>query len=421
MKYKISFVILITLALFTISCGKKQELKVRAVTSEEIGKEAVCPVIKNTFKVTEDIKALEYMGKTYYFCCPGCDTEFIKEPEKFISPSLTAGRQLPTAEVLYWTCSMHPQFRSAHPGKCPICAMSLIPIYKGEEDKIIVDEKIAKILGIKSAEANVMHLTKTVRLPGKVAYDNDLYLAQQEFISSYNNLQKLSDAAAEQKKRIKEIFDAAKFRLSLLGYLTKDIEELKNAVEPDRNLIFPGEKVWVHADAYEYDLTAVKPGQKVSLTTAAYPGKTFYGVLRFIEPSLNPQTRSAKARIEADNFQNLLKLELYVDIEIKISLGRHLAVPQTSLIDTGTRKLVYIDLGKGRFAMREVVPGLDADGYIRILSGLKAGENVVTDGNFMLDSQSTLTGGQSLLYGGAEEIKSEKDAVLKPKKTEHRH
>ncbi|MEM5867918.1 MAG: efflux RND transporter periplasmic adaptor subunit [Candidatus Aenigmatarchaeota archaeon] len=409
-------VLLLTFLLtFCFSCSRKSVLSVRKVNSDEIGKEVVCPVTKNKFKVVPETKAVDYKGKTYYFCCPGCDSQFIKEPEKYISVSpSTINHQLST--ILYWTCSMHPQVKQNKPGKCPICGMDLIAVYKGEEDKIVVDEEKIKLLGIKSEEVKVRPIVKTLRLPGKVAYDNDLYLAQQEYLSSFYNLQKIKDE--EQKNRIKETLEAAKFRLYLLGYTDDDIEKLQQFKEPDKNLIYPGNKVWMHAEIYEYDLAMVKPGQNVVATTLAYPSEKFKGVVRFVEPVLNPQTRSAKARIEFDNSEGKLKLEMYADLEIKINLGRHLSIPATSLIDTGTRKVVYLDLGNGRYKMQEVKTGFEADGYVQVLSGLKEGDKVVTDGNFMLDSQSTLTGGQALLYGGAKEVKSEK---VEPQEVEHKH
>lgn len=312
-------------------------------------------------------------------------------------------------EILYWTCSMHPQVRSAQPGKCPICAMALIPIYKGEEDKIIVDENTKKITGLRSQKAEKMHLTKIIRLPGRVANDNDLYLAQQEYISSYKN-------------RNKEMLEASKFRLSLLGYNEKDISELQNMDEPDKSLIYPGKNVWIHAEIYEYDTGLIKPGMEVNAISSAYPNVNFKGVVRFIEPTLNQQTRSAKARVSVENTEGLLKLEMYTVIEIKINLGKVLSIPENALIDTGTRKVVYLDMGNGRYKPQEVKTGFSGEGYVEIVSGIKEGDAVVTDGNFMLDSQSTLTGGQSLLYGGAEKVKDEKPSGRqKPKKVEHKH
>ncbi len=415
---KIKFFILVGFWLIFLACSKK-ELLSRQVNKNEIGKEVTCPVTKNKFTVTQDTKVIDYKGKTYYFCCPGCDIEFIKAPEKYIlSRSTNYEERITNHEISYWTCSMHPQVRSDKPGKCPVCAMELIPIYKGEEDKITVDEKTKEILGIKSQPAKIVSLVKTIRLPARIAYDNELYLAQQEYLSSFQNWQKIKDTDEEQKNRIKNTLEAAKFRLTLLGYTEDDIEKLQQSKGPDKNLIYPGKKVWIHAEVYEHDLAMVKPGQIVTATTPAYPSEKFTGTVRFVESVLDSQTRSAKARIEFDNPAGKLKLEMFVDLEIKVDLGKHLSIPETALIDTGTRKVVYLDLGNERYKMQEVKTGFEADGYVQVLSGLKAGDMVVTDGNFILDSQSTLTGGQSLLYGAAEEIKLEKE---KTKEVKHKH
>jgi Cu(I)/Ag(I) efflux system membrane fusion protein len=416
-------IFILTFLFIILGCVKKEEYKIRSVNSDEIGIEAICPVAKNKFKVDKETQAIDYKGETYYFCCPGCDTEFIKEPEKYIRSMFNVQRstnneqQTTNHEILYWTCSMHPHVKQNKPGKCPICGMELIPIYRGEEDKIAIDQKTSELLGIKSQPVKKMYLVKTLRVPAKVAYDSELYLAQQEYLSSFHNLQKIKDTDQEQIRRVKATLESAKTRLYLLGYNDEEIEKLQQLGEPDKNLIYPGKKVWLHAEIYEYDLALVKPGQKVVASVPAYTSEKFTGVIRFIEPVLNPQTRSAKARIEVENkegptLKRRLQLEMYADLEIKINLGKHLAIPETALIDTGTRKVVYLDLGNGRYKIQQIKIGFEADGYVQVLSGLKEGDMVVTDGNFMLDSQSTLTGGQSLLYGAAEEVKD------KPK---HKH
>jgi len=358
-------------------------------------------------KIVVPVLIFFIVGNIFFISCGKKDT-----PKEHLAQPKTAELE---KEILYWTCSMHPQVHADKPGKCPICGMDLIPVYKGEEDKIIVDEKKAELLGIKSEPVKFISLVKTIRLPAKVAQDNELYLAQQEYLTSFHNLGKIGNIDAEQRDRIKDTLESAKFRLSLLGYTENDIKELEQFLQPDKNLIYPGEKVWMFADVYETDLGLIKPGQRVSAIISAYPSKKFYGVVKFIEPALNPQTRSAKARIVFDNPEGKLKLEMYADLEIKVNLGKHLSIPTTALIDTGTRKLIYLDLGGGRYKMQEVKTGVEADGYVQILSGLKEDDMVVTDGNFMLDSQSTLSGGQSLLYGGAEEIKEKKQNSLNEK------
>lgn len=321
------------------------------------------------------------------------------------------------SEIEYWTCSMHPSVRKDKPGECPICGMDLIPVYKSDKDKIIVDKKTAELVGIKSVEVKPVEMSKTIRLPGRVANDNELYLAQEEYITSFMNIQKLKDSGAleEQQNRLRKILQSSALRLKLLGFDEREISKLQQKGEPDINLIYPGEKVWVIADIYEYDLSLVRVGQNVIASTPAYPGESFYGTIKAIEPVLNPETRSAKARIELKNNKGKLKLEMFVNLEIKINLGRHLAIPKRALIDTGTRKIVYIDLKDGRYKMAEVKTGFESDEYVQVLDGLKSGDMVVTDGNFMLDSQATLTGGASLLYGSAEEIKKEE------KKPVHKH
>ena len=310
------------------------------------------------------------------------------------------------SSIEYWTCSMHPSVRKDGPGECPICGMDLIPVYKEDKDKIVVEKKTAELVGIKSVKVQYMNMSKTIRLPGKVANDNELYIAQQEYITSFMNIQKLKEEKAEeQQKRLEKILQSSALRLKLLGFDEKEIYKLQKKQEPDINLIYPGEKVWIIAEIYEYDLSLVKIGQNVVVTTPTYPKDKFYGVVRAIEPVLNPETRSAKARIEVINTGSKLKLEMFVTLEIIVNFGKTLAIPRQSLIDTGIRKIVYVDLGEGRYKMVQVKTGYVSDDYVQIIEGLKEGDMVVTDGNFMLDSQATLTGGASLLYGSAEEIK----------------
>ncbi|MBU2567993.1 MAG: efflux RND transporter periplasmic adaptor subunit [Elusimicrobia bacterium] len=421
MKYFLIVTAVALSPLFFASCGKKEKLNIRMVRTDEIGIESVCPVTKNKFTVTGDTKAVDYKGKAYYFCCPGCDSRFVNEPGEYVTSGEDRSPAGPKVtkdagdEINYWTCSMHPQVRADKPGKCPICAMELIPVYKGDEGMISVDDQKKKTLGIKSRPAEKMHLIKMIRLAASVSYDNELYLAQQEYLSGFKNWQKVRDEESAQKARVKDTMDAAKFRLNLLGYTDGDIIKLGGMDGADKNLIYPGKNVWLLAEVYEQDLNVVMPGQKVNVITSAYPSKNFPGVVRFVEPSLNPQTRSARARVEVENSDNLLKLEMYAVVEIKLALGSHLAIPENALIDTGVRKIVYLDLQKGSYKMQEIITGFSAEGFVQVLGGLKPGDMVVTDGNFLIDSQSTLTGGQSILYGGAEEVKE------KPEKVKHKH
>jgi Cu(I)/Ag(I) efflux system membrane fusion protein len=126
------------------------------------------------------------------------------------------------------------------------------------------------------------------------------------------------------------------------------------------------------------------------------PGETFTGRAVYIYPSLNPETRTAKVRLEIPNPQGKLKPEMYANVEIKVHLGQKLAVPRGAIIDTGIRQLAIIDKGNGYFEPREVkvLRGTEnytgAEEFYQVISGLKAGERVVTSANFLIDSESKL-------------------------------
>ncbi len=157
--------------------------------------------------------------------------------------------------------------------------------------------------------------------------------------------------------------------------------------------------VWLYADIYEYELPFIRLGQPASIQLAYIPGETFTGRAIYIYPSLNPETRTAKVRFEIPNLHERLKPEMYANVEIKVPLGRKLAVPEGAIIHTGIRQMAILDKGNGYFEPREVKVGSKVDNYYEVLSGLKAGERVVTSANFLVDSESNLKeamGGMSM-------------------------
>ncbi|MBP7088056.1 MAG: efflux RND transporter periplasmic adaptor subunit [Candidatus Omnitrophica bacterium] len=319
--------------------------------------------------------------------------------------------------IEYWTCSMHPQVKKDGPGKCPICAMELIPVYKQDKDKIAIDEMTRDKLGLKSQTVSYRSLIKTLRIPGRVSHDYELYVLEQEYLSVLSGLDELETTVNQEViDRQKALLDSARLKLRLLGFNEEKIKELEKTKKPDESLIYPtGKKVWIHADIYEQDLSIIKPTQKVDAKIKGYEEEIFTGEIYTIEEVLNPQTRSAKARVIIADPKNLLKHEVYAELIVEIDLGKRLAAPKTSIIDTGTRKVAYLDLGQGRYQLVQVKTGIEAQDYVEILEGLKENDLVVTDGNFFLDSQTTLAGGQELLYGAGEEIKE------KAKEPQHIH
>lgn len=146
--------------------------------------------------------------------------------------------------------------------------------------------------------------------------------------------------------------------------------------------------VWLYADIYEYELPFIRVGQQAIVQLSYLSGETFSGKAIYIYPSLDPTTRTARVRYEFPNPHGKLKPEMYGNVEIKVQLGRKLTVPEGAIIDTGIRQMAIIDKGNGYFEPREVKVGAKVDNYYEVISGLKAGERVVTSANFLIDSES---------------------------------
>ncbi|NWG02579.1 MAG: efflux RND transporter periplasmic adaptor subunit [Syntrophaceae bacterium] len=146
--------------------------------------------------------------------------------------------------------------------------------------------------------------------------------------------------------------------------------------------------VWLYADIYEYEIPLIRLGQQASIQLSFLPGETFTGKAVYIYPSLNPETRTAKVRFEIPNSHQKLKPEMYANVEMKVRLGKKLAVPESAVIDTGLRQMVIVDKGSGYFEPKEIKVGIKVEDYYEVIEGLKSGERVVTSANFLIDSES---------------------------------
>ena len=149
-------------------------------------------------------------------------------------------------------------------------------------------------------------------------------------------------------------------------------------------------RVWVLADIYETDLHRVRVGMPANLTLKAYPNRTFEGTSAFVDPVLDPKTRTVKLRLEFPNPGGELKPEMFGQVTLESGEREGLRVPEDAVIDSGTKKVVFVALGDGKLQPREVVLG-DSDGAnVEVLSGLSEGEKVVVRANFLVDSESRL-------------------------------
>ncbi len=322
-------------------------------------------------------------------------------------------------------CGEHKFMVKGEMKVCPVCARPLKKLSKEETASIskniagslALSKRQMELSGIATVKVVRANIFKEIRTVGKIAYDPELTIAQEEYLISLETYKKVTNSPDNDVvRRAKDLVEKSKFRLKVLGMSDAQLEELAEAKESQRSLILPEDKVWVYADIYEYELSWIKEGLPVRVTTSAYAGEEFKGVIRAINSILDPATRSVRVRIEIDNPMRKLKPEMFVDVFIQADLGVDtLALRREAILDTGSRKIVWVDKGGGAFEAREITAGPEGIALIDeqkvkvfpVISGLLEGEFVVTKGNFLLDSQSQLTGGMSVLWGGATEIKEE--------------
>jgi Cu(I)/Ag(I) efflux system membrane fusion protein len=231
-------------------------------------------------------------------------------------------------------------------------------------------------------------------------YSPDLVLAQREYLVARSAAADMAHADPMARDNAKAIAAAALSRLKNWDISADQIARLQRSGTATRTLILSApiggivmEKaalqglhfgagdmlyrivdlstMWLLADVFEQDLAQMRPGQSAKLTVQAYPGRVFDGRVAFVYPTVNAQTRTAKVRIEVPNPDLLLKTDMYATVEIAapVETASVLAVPDSAVLDTGTRQTVLVDRGEGRFEPHAVKLGARADGYVVVLEG----------------------------------------------------
>jgi membrane fusion protein, copper/silver efflux system len=336
--------------------------------------------------------------------------------------------------------------------------MDYIPVYEGEDtDDGSVKLSPGKIqrTGAKSEPVTLRPVTSVIRAPGTVKEDERrvsvVALRFEGFVESVANVttgdhvhkgqpllnvysSALSSAAAEYLSAINsgttgQALKGARRRLENLAAPEPSIKELERTKEIslsipwlapqdgeilERNVV-PGMRagpgdvlfriadhrlVWVLIDVAERDLVQVAVGTKVTIRPRALAGESFGGTVALVYPHLNAATRTARIRIEVPNPDELLRPEMYVDAEIETGTPRPvLAVPESAVLDSGSRQAVLVDKGEGRFEPREVKLGRHGGGFVEITQGVSEGDSVVTSANFLIDAESNL---KAALKGFAE-------------------
>jgi Cu(I)/Ag(I) efflux system membrane fusion protein len=371
-------------------------------------------------------------------------------------PASDGGRK-----VAFYQSSMHPWIKSDKPGKCTICGMDLVPVYEGDKGydtaagTVSLGSNTINVLNVRTAPVRRAPLQRTLRFAGTID-DNDsrhrvlsayvdgrvdrlfvnfvgaevaegqplatfyspiLLAAERE----YTVLQRQADPAQA------DLLAAAAQRLRQFGLNDRQIAAL--ADKPLTNIhtellapltgtvtmrgVYEGQYVkegdklfevadfstmWFVFDAYERDFAWLRLGQKVKVSAVSVPGRVFEAAVAFIDPNLNPMTRSARVRAELPNpvvemdgqRQRELLHKIFAEATVNVELPATLVLPRSAVLSPGGNPVVYLDRGGGAYEQRPVKLGRVADADWEVLDGVREGDNVVVNGNLLIDAQAQL-------------------------------
>jgi membrane fusion protein, copper/silver efflux system len=258
-------------------------------------------------------------------------------------------------------------------------------------------------------------------------YSPDLVSAQEEYLLALRTREELKDSRVPRALESAEsLVKVSRNRLLLWDLMPVQIRALEESGKPElyqtiyspisgfviEKMALKGHRVepgmplfkiadlstlWVHADIYEYELPLIREGQEATITLAYYPGAVWRGTVDYIYPYLETETRTNKIRFVVPNPDQKLKPGMYANMELKVNLGERLVVPESAVLHSGVRKLVFIDRGEGRLEPREVSLGVQAEGYWEVVGGLKEEERIAKSGNFLIDSESKLAAAESMM------------------------
>jgi Cu(I)/Ag(I) efflux system membrane fusion protein len=272
------------------------------------------------------------------------------------------------------------------------------------------------------------------------AYSPELLATQREYAIAAQGLAQVRGADETTVAGMKRLADSALERLRNWDVTDEQIAQLAAGGQPQRALTFrapasgyvierkatqgmrfmPGEvlyqladlsTVWVIAEVAEQDIGRVRTGLAARARLDAYPGQDFAGRITYIYPLLSADTRTAQVRVELPNPQGRLKPAMYAQVEIAVAGSPQLVVPTSAVIDNGTRRVVLVDQGEGRFEPRDVKLGARGDEYTAVIEGVREGERVVTSATFLLDSEANLKASLGALTGGSDTAKVTHSAI----------
>lgn len=371
-------------------------------------------------------------------------------------------------QVVSYTCPMHPEYKSDHPGDCPSCGMRLEPTHaraastggaapSGLPATVSVTAAQQQLIGVRTDMVRRVPGSSMLRVAGRIAPDDqrvyrlvaatdgwirelgrnpvgafvkaddvltsyyvrDLLIAEQNYLYRVDALSQLDLAPANittQRNGAALNLRTALDALYALGITDTQIEELRRSREPGANVriyspasgfvlarsISPGQRfdkgtelyriadishVWVLADIFEKDREFLTPG---ATATLRYRGRQFQARLSDLPPLFDPQSRTLKTRFELDNPGDVLRPDMFVDLEIHVDMPAAITVPADAVIDSGRRQTVYVERGGGAFEQRQVKTGWRLGDRVEVTEGLAAGERIVVSSAFLIDSESRM-------------------------------
>ncbi|MCB1192032.1 MAG: efflux RND transporter periplasmic adaptor subunit [Leptospiraceae bacterium] len=297
-------------------------------------------------------------------------------------------------------CPMHPDYTSDRFGQCPICNMDLVlkeepksndahdphketaaDAKQEDNNTLILNEEKQALIGIKTEMAENRKISKTIYSSGTVAYDPDLYTALVEYKEILKN--PIADSSSNQ------VASAARVKLTQLGLSD---EQIRYYSSRNPSELISGRKgsSLIFSQIYEKDINLVKKGMPIKVTSSSFPDKIFVGTIISLDAVLDSQNRTLRAHSIVKDPSNLLKPQMFADVEISVELDDALTVPSSAIINTGRHRIVYTRVSNDRFRPVCVITGAESDQYVQIIEGLEEGDEVVTEANFLLDSEAKM-------------------------------
>ena len=351
-------------------------------------------------------------------------------------------------EILYWVAPMDANYRRDKAGKSPM-GMELVPVYADEAgsdgSSVTIAPEVIQNLGIRTAVAERSRLWRSIDTVGYVDFDESkvshIHLRTEGWIehlavhSEGDRIRKgekllelyspeLVNAQSEFVQALaggnRSLIQASQERLSALGIPAEQIKTLKKSRKVNQNIVIRAPQdgvvsnlavrhgmfikpdkqvmsladlssVWLVAEIFERQADWVKVGQTAEVSLAFLPGHTWEGQVEYIYPSLDPKTRTLKARLRFPNPDEALKPNMYANVKIYGGAKDDvIVIPVEALIRTGREERVVIALGDGRFESRTVTAGIESGDWVAIIEGIQPGDRVVTSGQFLIDSEASL-------------------------------